>query len=89
MDSNHAGSQRSLQLRAVGRSRTCHARGSGPEGEKEVARGRCLEIRLCHCDVTMETYCHEDKTVGVPRVRQLRQSCGQEARSSGAGCLCT
>lgn len=33
-----------------------------------MARGRCLEIRLCHCDVTMETYCHEDKTVGVPRV---------------------
>lgn len=66
-----------------------HARRSGPEGEKEVARGRCLEIRLCHCEVTVESYCHEDKAFDVPRALAAEAelwSRGQEARSSGAGC---
>lgn len=52
-----------------------------------MARGRCLEIRLCHCKVTMESYWHEDKVFDVSRVLAAEAelwSRGQEARSSGA-----
>lgn len=68
----------------MGRSRMCHARGSGREEEKEVARGRCLEIRLCHCEVTIELL---DKAFDVPRVLASEAelwSRGQKTRSSGA-----
>lgn len=52
-----------------------------------MARGRCLETRLCHCGVTMESYWHEGKAFGVPRALAAEAelwSRGQEARSSGA-----
>lgn len=63
----------------------CYARGSRPEGEEEGARGRCLEIKLCHCEEAIECHCHEDEVQDVPRVWAAEAELSprsQEVRSS-------